>query len=407
MTNSQGSEVWEQRSAVGTFFFVLGAAVGSWASRIPEVLSALKIGEGTLGLALLMSALGGLIAMPLAGRLAPRFGTRRLALGAALTMCLTLPMIPLAPRAWVLMATLAIYGASTGVLGVAINALAVHVEGLVARPILSSFHALFSLGCFAGASGASRLVAAGIGPLASLAGAAALLGVALLLAVPKLPTAPAGAAARGLSRPPKNLVILGGLAFLGFVGEGSMADWSALYLQKSLTAPPSVAALGLAAYSLGMTAGRFMGDRLTRIVGDENVVRGGAGLATAGLVSALILQHPTAAIIGFGMVGMGLANVVPILFRAAAREPGVAPVVGIATASTVGYFGFLIGPPVIGAVAEYSSLSIGLALVATAVACVAAGGGVVNNTAPLRATGSTESNPSFEPLENSIAAVSE
>ena len=409
MTGSGGFEVRLQRAAVGTFFFALGGAVGSWVSRIPEVQSALKIGEGTLGVALLMSAVGGLIAMPLAGALAPRVGTRNLATLASLMMCVMLPMIAVAPKAWVLMIILGVYGASTGVMGVTINALAVHVEGLVGRPILSSFHALFSLGCLVGAGIASRLVELGISPLTSLGGAGVVLGMSILIALVKLPTASAGSKTKGLKRPPLGLVILGALAFLAFVGEGSMADWSALYLQKSLAATPSVAALGFAAYSLGMTTVRFMGDRLTRILGDEAVIRGGAGLAAVGLACALILRHPTAAIVGFSLVGAGLANVVPILFRAASRVQGIAPVVGIATASTVGYFGFLTGPPVIGMVAEGSSLTIALGIVTIAIACVAAAGGVVRNEKPPRGI-DPDYDPSVidpAPREANVPAASE
>ena len=249
-------------------FLILGGAVGSWVARIPEVQSALGLGDAALGLALLMSALGALVAMPAAGRAAPRVGTRRLAWGAAAAMCALLPLIPLAPSRRALMAALGLYGAATGVLGVAINALAVHVEGRIGRPILSSFHGLFSLGALAGSALAAALAALEVGPAASLAGAAVVLLAALLAVMRRLPDAPTGRRARGMCRPRRELVLLGGLAFLGFVGEGAMADWGAIYLRRSLGAPVWVAALGFAAYSLGMTAVRFLGDRLSRAVGD-------------------------------------------------------------------------------------------------------------------------------------------
>ncbi len=404
MTTTGNSDIGKQRAAVAILFFVLGAAVGSWVTRIPEVQAALKINDKVLGYALLMSAVGGLIAMPLAGRLAPYCGTRGMALGAALAMCVALPAIPLAPSLWVLMIALAVWGASTGVLGVAINALAVYVEERVGRPILSSFHGLFSLGCLVGSGVASGLLDQAISPVNSLAGAALVLGLTLIATVPILPAAPTETSARRLSRPPRGLLILGLLAFLGFVGEGSMADWSALYLKRSLAAPASVTALGFAAYSLGMTVGRFMGDRITQRFGDETVVRGGAGLAAAGLATALLLRNPSVAIIGFSLVGAGLANVVPVLFRAAARVPGIAPVAGIATASTIGYLGFLTGPPMIGRIAHSTSLPIALALVATAIACVAMGGGAVNN---VQSDIADESSPRLMPHENAIASASE
>jgi MFS family permease len=391
--------------AVGTLFFVLGVAVGSWVARIPEIQAALHLGDGELGLALLMSAFGAMIAMPTAGRVAPRVGTRRLAWGAALAMCAILPLIPLSGRTSALMAALAAYGAATGVLGVAINALALHVEELVGRPILSSFHGLFSLGGLVGAAGAAALIALGIGPVASLAGTAAVLAAALLVAIPHLSEALPGPPARGRTGLRRDLLVLGGLAFLGFVGEGSMADWSAVYLRQSLRAPASVAALGFAAYSLGMTSARFLGDRLSRTFSDGAMLRGGAGLAASGLIAALALRHPAAAILGFGLVGAGLANVVPVLFRAAARAPGVGPVAGIATASTIGYLGFLAGPPVIGGVADLASLPIALCLVAAGIAIVAACGGIINDfDAPTEADDAT---PRFDRHESPIAPAAE
>ena len=382
MVLAQDSEAGAHRIAVGVLFLILGGAVGSWVTRIPEVQAALGLGDAALGLALLMSAIGALVAMPAAGRAAHRVGTRRLAVGAAAAMCALLPLIPLAASRWALMAALGAYGAATGVLGVAINALAVHVEGRIGRPILSSFHGVFSLGMLAGSAGAAALAALDVGPAASLAGAAALLLAALLGATTRLPEAPAGPRPGGRGRPRRGLVLLGGLAFFGLVGEGAMADWSAVYLRQSLAAPAWVAALGFAGYSLGMTAARFLGDHLSRAAGDPALLRGGAGLAAAGLGGALAVRHPAAAIAGFGLVGAGLANVIPVLYRAAARVPGVAPVAGIATTSTVGYLGFLAGPPVIGAVADTTSLSAALALVAGAIALVAVGGGVVVRAGP-------------------------
>ena len=361
--------------AVGTLFFILGGAVGSWVTRIPEVKAALGLGDAALGAALLMGAVGALLAMPAAGRAAPWVGSRRLAWGSAAALCAMLPLIPSSTTRTALMAALGLYGASTGVLGVAINALAVHVEGRIGRPILSTFHGLFSLGAVVGSAGASALAALGIGPTSSLAGASLVLLAVLLAASSRLPDAPAGPPSRGLRRPRGALVLLGGLAFLGLVGEGAMADWSAVYLRRGLGAPAWTAALGYASYSLGMTAARFLGDRLSRSAGDRALLRGGSALAAAGLGGALAAGHPSTAIVGLGLVGAGLANVVPVLYRASARVPGVAAVSGIATASTIGYLGFLVGPPAIGAVADLSSLPAALALVVLAIAVIAALGG--------------------------------
>ncbi|WP_145279463.1 MFS transporter [Tautonia plasticadhaerens] len=198
----------------------------------------------------------------------------------------------------------------------------------------------------------------------------------LLAAIPRLPDAPALRDEGRVCLPRRGLLLLGVLAFLGLVGEGAMADWSAVYLRQSLGSPAWAAALGFAAYSLGMTAARFLGDRLSRAAGDAALLRGGAGLAAAGLGGALAMGHPIPAVIGLGLVGAGLANVVPVLFRAASRVPGVAAVSGIATTSTVGYLGFLAGPPAIGALADAASLPVALAMVVAAVAVIALLGGL-------------------------------
>ncbi|WP_435017477.1 MFS transporter [Tundrisphaera sp. TA3] len=378
------------RVAVGVPFLALGLAVGSWLARLPEVKAGLGLDNGSLGLALLASSAGALFSMPMAGRLAPRLGAKRLAVASSLGMCLILPVIPAAGSVAALVAALAAYGATTGVMGVTVNSLAVQVEGRIGRPILSSFHALFSLGCLVGAFVASWLVEARVGPVESLAGTSALLALALGAASFGMPDAPARAPEKARARPRRELVILGGLAFLGFVGEGSMGDWGAIYLEEILGTTKAVAALGFAAYSLGMTAGRFGGDWLARVLGDERLLRAGATLSTLGLIGALASRQPLVATAGFALVGLGLANAVPILFRAASRVPGVEPVAGIAMASTIGYFGFLVGPPAIGKVAQVSSLPAALGLVAASIAVVAIGGGIVRSFAqPAKASRET------------------
>ena len=395
-------EVRAYRAAIGAYFLTVGLIVGSWVTRIPEIQATLQLRDGMLGLVLLMSAVGALISMPLAGRLAPRLGTRRLARITGVLICAVCPFIALAPGPATLMLALAVYGASSGSVCVASNALAVHVEGLAGRPILSAFHGLFSLGCLLGASAASGLAALGVGPLASLVGAAALLMGVVLIAGRWLPEAPLAPATEGLSAPPRALLILGALAFLGLVGEGAMGDWSAVYLKRSLATTESLAALGFAAFSLGMTGGRFAGDRLAHTLGDAGLLRGGAALAAFGLGGALLLAHPAAAIVGFALVGLGLSNAVPILYRAAARVPGVAPVAGIATASTIGYLGFLAGPPAIGLASEFASLPVALALVVASVAVVAAGGGLVADRAGAE---TVELSPEVQAFANAMMPV--
>ena len=372
-----------QRRAVGAYFWLLGVAVGVWVARIPEIQSGLRIDDGRLGVVLIMSAAGALATMPMAGRLAPRLGTKTLAWGSAASICILLPMISIAPNVPSLMAVFAAYGASTGIYGVILNALAVHVEERYARPILSTFHGLFSLGGLVGAAIAAGCLALQVGPILSLVGASIGIAGAYLVASPWLPDAmidrvsSGKKSARRWSWPPRRLIVLGGFAFLGLVGEGSMGDWSAVYLRRSLRTSAALAGIGYGAFSLGMTTGRFSGDALSKSLGDVTLLRSGAALAAIGLLSAVLIAHPLAAIIGFAMVGAGLANAVPILYRASARTPGIKPVDGIATTSTVGYLGFLAGPPIIGLIAARTTLGTSLGLVASMIGLIAIGGWVV------------------------------
>ncbi len=378
-----------QRRAVGAYFGLIGVGVGVWVARIPEIQAKLRIDDGHLGVVLLMSAAGALVAMPLAGRLASRFGPRSMAWVSAGLVCMLLPMIPWASSQVALMGVFAVYGASTGILGVVVNALAVHVEENQGRPVLSTYHGLFSLGGLAGASLAAGCLAWGIEPISSLIGASAGIAAAYLFAAPWLPEANLDPKAgrvgfgdgppRRWSWPARRLIVLGGFAFLGLVGEGSMGDWSAVYLRRSLGASASLAGLGYAAYSLGMTTGRFSGDFLSRRLGDVVLLRQGACLASLGLLASVLVGRPLASVAGFILVGAGLANAVPILYRAAARTPGVEPVAGIATTSTVGYLGFLAGPPLIGLIASRATLGFALGFVALSIGLIAVGGRVVNS----------------------------
>ena len=189
---------------------------------------------------------------------------------------------------------------------------------------------------------------------------------------------------RGFALPAHGLVALGGLAFLGLLAEGAMADWSAVYLRDSLQTTAAVAALGFGAFSLAMTAGRFAGDRMVARFGAVRVLRASSALAAAGLAVALLIGSAPIALIGFGTVGFGIANVIPVLFSGAANVRGAGTGSALAAVATTGYFGFLAGPAVIGFTAELTSLPIGLALVSAACVVIAFRGGLVQAPVQLR-----------------------
>lgn len=343
------------RLAVLGIFFLSGFGFASWAVRIPAVQEKLDLGEGLLGVALLGMSVGSLVSMPLAGWLVSRLGSRPVVGATALAYSLALPLLAVAPSLALLMPALALVGAATGSLDVSMNAQAVAVEKGQGRPIMSSFHASFSLGGLAGAAVGGAVAAAGIGVAPHLTGVAGLSLVAFVLAYGRM--LPAGAD-RGeteepaFARPTLALAGLGVISFCVLLGEGAMADWSAVYLNGTLGTGPGFAAAGFAAFSAAMVAGRLLGDRLIARFGPVALVRAGAAVSALGLGVSLVVAHPAAALVGFGCAGLGFSIIFPAALSAAGRAKSTAAGPAIAAVATAGYFGFLVGPPSIGFAAE-------------------------------------------------------
>lgn len=354
------------RVAVSVAFFLNGLMFASWVLHIPSIQARLGIGEAALGLALLSLSLGAVTALLLAARVLAAFGSRAVTAAATLLNCLLLPLPVLAPSFGLLVAALVLFGFSSGIMDVAMNAQAAEIEKRHGAPLMSSFHGLFSLGGLAGAgAGGALLALVRLPSLHVLIVASAGCLAAAAASRHLLPATPQGKAARPVfTLPPSALLGLCLLAFISMISEGSMADWSGVYFRKTLAVPPEAAGLGYAAFSLAMAAARFAGDRLNRAAGPVRLSRVAAGLAAAGMTVALLSTGPLAAAAGFALVGLGLANVIPLIFSAAGRFPGLSPGAGIAAVATVGYTGFLVGPPALGFVAEAFSLRAALGIVA-------------------------------------------
>jgi MFS family permease len=362
------------RLATATLFFANGCGLGSWVPHIPDVKIWHGLSEGALGLALLVIAAGAVAALPVAGALTARLGSRPISRGAALWFCIVLPSPLLAPDMGWLLASFVLLGIGSGALDVAMNAHAVLIEERYGRPIMSSFHGLFSLGGLVGSALAGGAAELGVPPVEHLTAAAAILAAAVLIAWRGLlPTPPGGDAGPLFALPRGHFVVLGAIAFVALLAEGAMGDWSAVYIRMNLGAAASAAAYGFAAFSLAMAIGRLTGDRLVARLGATAVLIGGALIGAGALAAALVTAHALAAVLGFAGMGLGLSNVIPIVFSAAGRLPGLAPGIGIAAVSTTGYFGFLAGPPLIGLLAEVSSLPIGLGVVAVLVGSIVLG----------------------------------
>lgn len=364
------------RRAVAALFFANGAIFASWAGRIPAIQAAHGLNPGQLGLALLALAGGAVLAMPLAGVAAGRFGTARLCWIAGLVYAAALPLLAVAPSTAALVAGLFVFGAGHGVLDVAMNSQAVMVEQAHGTPIMASFHACFSIGGFAGSASAAALASAGWRPQAHFLLAGVTFGALIVAARSRLwPEAHAAvskAHAVGVGsrwRIAGVLAALGGIAFCSMIGEGAMADWSALFLRHVRLTAESTAALGYALFSAAMTVGRLTGDRVTHRFGRRPVVAVGGTLAAAGLGAALLLPGALVTLAGFAVVGAGFSLIVPIVFTSAGETPGIAPALAVSLVTTLGYVGFLIGPPVIGLAAQASDLRHALGIVvATSIA---------------------------------------
>ncbi len=345
------------RVAVSAAFMAGGIVIGSWAPHIPLVKDRLGLGPGLLGTALLAMAVGAVVAMPTTGFLIARFGSAPVTRVAALAFVPAFLLPILAPSLPLLIAALAIFGAATGIMDVAMNAHAVYVEERMRRPVMSSFHGLFSLGGLIGAA-IGGVMLTYLDPLIHAGTLCVLLFFALLFALRNLypGTVDTGGKRERMVFPNFVTIVFGVLAFLALMSEGAVLDWSAVYLSDSLGAEAGVAAAGFAAFSATMALGRLLGDAVRARIGATALVRGSGVVAAAGLGTGLFIASPVAAVLGFACTGIGLANLVPILFGAAGKASGRAAGGAIATVATMGYGGFLVGPPLIGFVAETTSL---------------------------------------------------
>jgi predicted MFS family arabinose efflux permease len=362
------------RVAIYLLFMLSGVAIGTWTARIPAIKADLGVSDGQLSLALLGIAAGAIAGMQSVGRLIDRYGARRIMLPMALAQGVVLVLPALGPNLGALAAALFVFGAVHGSLDVAMNAGAVDVERAGGRRLMSSFHAVFSLGGFVGASAGGLFAHAGIAPAWTFLTCGALITVmaiwAALWALPAghpFPAHDAPAEPEAGTEPRRRTVgagvlFLGVLAFCCMIGEGASADWSSVYLRDNLGSSAGLAAAAYAAFSIMMTAGRLAGDRLAAWLGPVVLVRYCGILAAVGLGTALLIGHPVAGVIGFGCFGAGLSCIVPQVFSAAGHRDPARAGQAISRVASLGYAGFLSGPVLIGGAAELVGLPTALAV---------------------------------------------
>ncbi|CAM3170677.1 MFS transporter [Deinococcus saxicola] len=364
------------RRAVSLIFLVNGAFFATWAVNIPGVRDALNLSEAQIGGALLAIGLGALITMPLTGGWTARYGSGPVTRVAVVACMLSLALPFLAPGYLGVVLGLTVMGAANGSLDVAMNAQGVTVEQTLKRPVLSRLHAYFSLGGVLGAALGTLLV--GRVPMLThvllvviVTTVAGVLAGRLMLSdspVTEAQETSQSAKANQAAQPSRRAgissaaLLLGLLCFLGMLSEGANYDWAALYFRDVLGQAGGNAGIGYTAFAVTMTLGRWFGDLARTRLGDETIVRVGAAVAGLGLGVALLAQGPVVATVGFALSGLGLSNVVPVLYGAAGHALAGR---GIAQVATLGYGGFLLGPPLIGFVAQGVGLrgALGVALV--------------------------------------------
>jgi MFS family permease len=352
-----------QRITVSAFFFFNGFLYANWASRLPELQELLNISHGSLGNLLFILAIGAVIGMPFTGWLALNFGSAFITKVFAIVLCFAISMIAFPPNLGLESVVFFIIGLSNGGMDVTMNEQAVLVERLWKKPIMSSFHGLWSVGMATGAgTGAlfsksqtdlsAHFITIGVISLAALMWASRFL-------IKERFTKTGNE--RTFVLPKRMIVPLGLIAFCGMLSEGSVADWSAIFMNRVIGASESFSALAFGAFGAGMTTGRFTGDYFTMRFGKKKLLLADGLLAITGLAIALGFVSVGSTFLGFFLAGLGLATIVPIIYTTAGNAPGVSPSIGIAMATTIGYAGFFVGPPVIGYLADGYGLRIGLA----------------------------------------------
>ncbi len=354
--------MFKNRLAVSILFGINGFMFANYTARLPQIQSAYDLNEGQLGISLLVMAVGALMSMPFTGWLIVKKSSRQIAMIAAFLFCLLIPLMGLMQNVLLLNILFLMIGLATGTMDVAMNAQAISVEKAYAKPIMSSFHAIFSAGMMIGAgSGALfiwlqaslwyHLLAVGSIALLLLTWAAK-----WLIREEKIVMD----SGHAFKLPRGSLLGVGFIAFCCMLGEGAMANWSTSYMINIAHAPASFAPLGLVAFSGAMMLARIFGDRVREKVGDRKLLINNSILAGAGLTLLLVFPQPFIVLLGFFLVGLGLSVIVPIAYSSAGNTPGLPPGIGIGMVTTIGYSGLLLGPPVIGFLAEWQNMQIAL-----------------------------------------------
>jgi MFS family permease len=356
----------KRRIALGSMFFFVGLCFSSWAARIPDVQAKFQLSEGQLGTLLLFLPLGSVIGLPIAGWSVHQYGSRRVIMIGSFAYAMTLPLIALSPTTWVIVLVLILYGMLGNIMNISLNTQALNLEDQMGKSILASFHGLWSMAGFSGAGIGAGMIFLGVSPTfhyLTVMGISFLIIFAAQRFIVKEQKVSEGAGLV-LKKPDDLLLRISLIAFLAMMAEGCMFDWSGVYFKKVVQADPSLIALGYVAFMGSMASGRFLTDRVVLRFGKVHVIQTSGLMITLGLLISVIWPTVIAATIGFLFVGFGVASLIPVSYSIAGRSKLYSPSVALAMVSTISFFGFLIGPPLIGFIADLFDLKVSFMIIA-------------------------------------------
>ena len=358
------------RLVVGLMFFLAGLVFASWASRIVTVQQTMGLSDAALGAVLFSLPVGLMCSLPFSGWIITVIGSKKLLIGALIMYSLALISLSLAQNVFQLIACLVCYGFASNTVNIAVNTQAVATEMMYKKPILASFHGLWSLAGFTGAGIGTLMIANGIVPLHHFVLIAIVVMLLIILTSKYLKNDKVTDSGPVFVMPDKSLITLGIIAMCSMICEGAMFDWSVIYFKKVVLAPTALVGLGFTAFMCTMAGGRFIADWFAHRFGLKRILQTSGTLTVTGLLIAVIFPYFYTAITGFLLVGVGVSSVVPMVYSAAGKSKTMAPGVALAAVSTIGFIGFLFGPPIIGFIAGLATLRASFVFIAFMGTCV-------------------------------------
>jgi len=360
------------RIAVGTFFFIAGICFASWASRIPDIQLHLHLNEAQWGSVLFALPVGSMVSLPLVGFLITKFSSRIVMFVGSFLYAGLLCLIGVVDATWQLVTVLFFFGMSGNLMNISVNTQGVGVEVLYNRSIIASFHGLWSLAGFMGGAIGTFMVSQTISPLLHFIIIACLIGMfaVIMFRYSLQHDVSKQNNEKGFALPGKSLLKLGVIAFCSMACEGCMFDWSGIYFRDVVKSPQHLVTLGYTAFMATMATGRFLGDWLVTRFGVKHVLQLSGCVIALGLLTAIVVPNIYTATTGFLLTGFGVSSVVPLAYGLAGKSQIMSAGMAIAAVSTVGYLGFLFGPPVIGYIAKAANLRYSFLLMALLGSCI-------------------------------------